>query len=240
MFGKWKKIAPGYGKMVLGYFGKTPVAPDPEIVKIASEALGLEPTTKTVLEINNADPKKGRAAAEKMLKDAGLPITDENVFIAASCLEKGIAFLKDPSKAPNGVRKNAAAAAPAAGGAAGGKDFTVTVNGKAYGVSFGADGQATVNGQACTYSVKDGLAAPAAAAPAAGGGAGEPFKAPMPGLVLRITAQSGAQVAEGDEVLVMESMKMEMPMKATKAGTVTLSVNQGDKINAGDTLFTVA
>jgi pyruvate carboxylase subunit B len=194
-----------------------------------------------VLEINNADPKKGRAAAEKMLADAGLPINDENVFIAASCLEKGIAFLKDPAKAPNGVRKNAAEAAPAAGGAAGGKDFTVTVNGKAYGVSFGADGQATVNGQAYTYAVKDGIAAAApAAAPAAGGGAGEPFKAPMPGLVLRLTAQNGAQVAADEEVLVMESMKMEMPMKAPKAGVVTINVAQGDKINTGDTLFTVA
>ncbi len=243
MFGKWKKIAPGYGKMVLGYFGKTPVAPDPEIVKIASEQLGMQPTTKTVLEINNADQKKGRAAAEKMLRDAGLPISDENVFIAASCLEKGIAFLKDPSKAPNGVRKVSAEDAAKDGGAkkpaAGGKDFTVTVNGKAYGVSFGADGQATVNGQAYTYSVKDGIAAAApAAAPAAGDG--EPFKAPMPGLVLRITAQNGQQVAEGDEVLVMESMKMEMPMKATKAGVVSISVNQGDKVNSGDTLFTVA
>jgi len=39
MFGPWKKIADGYGKMVLGYFGKTPVAPDPEIVKIAAEQL---------------------------------------------------------------------------------------------------------------------------------------------------------------------------------------------------------
>ena len=58
MFGTWKKITEGYGKMVLGYFGKTPVAPDPEIVKIASEQLKLEPTTKTVLEINDANPKK--------------------------------------------------------------------------------------------------------------------------------------------------------------------------------------
>ncbi|MBR1608380.1 MAG: biotin attachment protein [Kiritimatiellae bacterium] len=242
LFGKWKKIAPGYGKMVLGYFGKTPVAPDPEIVKIASEQLGLQPTTKTVLEINNADPKKGRAAAEKMLEDAGLPVTDENVFIAASCLEKGIAYLKDPSKAPNGVRKNAPKNSAVSGGAqaSGGKDFTVTVNGKAYGVSFGADGQATVNGAAYSYSVKDGISAAAPAAAPAAAGAGEPFKAPMPGLVLRITAQNGQQVAEGEEVLVMESMKMEMPMKATKAGTVSIAVNQGDKIASGDTLFTVA
>ena len=32
--GKWEKMTDGYGNMVLGYFGKTPVAPDPEIVKI--------------------------------------------------------------------------------------------------------------------------------------------------------------------------------------------------------------
>ncbi|MFW3405232.1 biotin attachment protein, partial [Aliarcobacter butzleri] len=36
MFGPWKQIAPGYGRMVLGYFGKTPVEADPEIIKLAS------------------------------------------------------------------------------------------------------------------------------------------------------------------------------------------------------------
>ena len=46
MFGKWKQVAPGYGRMVLGYFGKTPVEPDVEIVKLASEKLKLEPTTE--------------------------------------------------------------------------------------------------------------------------------------------------------------------------------------------------
>ncbi len=56
--GPWKAIAPGYGKMVLGYFGKTPVEPDPEVVKIASEKLGLEPTTKTALELANEDETK--------------------------------------------------------------------------------------------------------------------------------------------------------------------------------------
>ncbi len=41
MLGPWKKIADSYGKMVLGYFGKTPVAPDPDIVKQAADQLGL-------------------------------------------------------------------------------------------------------------------------------------------------------------------------------------------------------
>lgn len=234
MFGKWAKIAPGYGKMVLGYFGKTPVTPDPEIVKIASEQLGLQPTTETVLAINDKDAKKGRAVAEKALTDAGLPITDENVFIAASCQEKGIAYLKDPAGAPNGVRKGApAAAAPAA---ATGKDFTVTVNGKAYGVSL-EDGAATVNGKKYTVAIADGIKA-ASAAPAAAGN-GEPVKAPMPGLVLRMVADNGASVAKDDVIMVIEAMKMEMEIKAPCDGTVTMSVGQGDKFNTGDTLATV-
>jgi len=103
MIGKWEKIAAGYGKMVLGYFGKTPVPPDPEVVKIASEQLNLEPTTETVIDINERDPKKGIAAARKMLQEAGLPESDENIFIAAACEQKGITFLK--GDATVGVRK---------------------------------------------------------------------------------------------------------------------------------------
>ncbi|MDR1894568.1 MAG: biotin attachment protein [Spirochaetales bacterium] len=103
MFGPWQRFAEGYGKMVLGYFGKTPVPPDPEIVKLAREKMNLEPTDKTALEINDADPKKGLAAARAMLEKEKLPISDENLFIAAACREKGIAFLK--GQAVVGVRK---------------------------------------------------------------------------------------------------------------------------------------
>lgn len=105
MVGPWKKITDGYGKMVLGYFGKTPIEPDPEIVKIASEQLKLEPTTKTPLEIDDANPKKGIEAAKKTLTEAGITdFSDENIFIAAACGAKGIAFLK--GEATVGVRKN--------------------------------------------------------------------------------------------------------------------------------------
>ena len=102
MQGPWKKIAEGYGKMVLGYFGKTPVAPDKEVVRIAAEQLGLKPTKEPVLTINDKNPNKSRKHYEQMLTDAGLPITDENVFIAAACGDKGITFLT--GKAKVGVR----------------------------------------------------------------------------------------------------------------------------------------
>ena len=47
----------GYGKMVLGYFGKTPVTPDAEVIKIP-EQLKLEPTTENPLDINDRNSKR--------------------------------------------------------------------------------------------------------------------------------------------------------------------------------------
>jgi len=58
IFGDWKKIADGYGKMVLGYFGKTPTTPDSEVIKLASEQLKLEPTSENAIDIADNDPNK--------------------------------------------------------------------------------------------------------------------------------------------------------------------------------------
>jgi pyruvate carboxylase subunit B len=113
LLGKWNKIAEGYGKMVLGYFGKTPVSPDPAIVAIAREQLKLEPTTESPLAINDRNQNKGIPAAKKMLEAEGLPITDENIFIAACCTDKGIAFLKGQGTVS--IRKESSAAKKEAG-----------------------------------------------------------------------------------------------------------------------------
>ena len=238
MFGKFKKFAPGYAKMVLGYFGKTPVAPDPEIVKLASAATGLEPTTKTVLELNDADPTKGRAAAEKALNEAGLPVTDENVFIAAACKEKGILFLKNPAKAPMGCRFNKDVAPKAAAKAG---PCTVTIGGKAYGVELKGEGKAVVNGREVSFSVADGIKDTGASAGTQNGGAaGTEVKANVPGSILRVNVKAGDSVAEGDELLVMDVMKMEQPVVAPCGGTVqSVSVAQTDKVNTGDVLVVI-
>jgi len=237
--GPWKKIAPGYGKMVLGYFGKTPVAPDPEIVKIASEQLNLPPTTRPVLEINDADPKKSLDFFKKMLSDKGLPLTDENVFIAASCQEKGILFLE--GKAQLGIRKNAPVK-PAATAAAKPAGYTVTVNGKAYSVEMKGD-KAVVNGTEYAVSVADGLGAVAAAPAASAGpaaGSETEVKAAVPGVILRLSVSEGASVLEGDELLVMDVMKMETAVIAPCAGTVkAIHVTQTDKVNTGDVLVSI-
>jgi pyruvate carboxylase subunit B len=92
MFGDWEKIAEGYGKMVLGYFGKTPMKPEPRIVEIAAKQLGLEPTDRQVVDINDADPNKGVAAARAMLEAEGLDTSDENIFIAPPARRRASSF----------------------------------------------------------------------------------------------------------------------------------------------------
>ena len=243
MFGPWKKIAEGYGKMVLGYFGKTPVEPDAEVVKAASEQLKLEPTTEKVVDINDRNPAKGIEAAKKMLDEAGLEKTDENIFIAASCKEKGILYLTGKAKV-NGVRKvekTAEKKSEAKKNASG--EYTVTVNGNAYGVKL-SDNAAVVNGVSYPLSIVDGIkAAPApAAAPVAQTvvTGSENVVAPMPGLVLRLNVKVGDSVKKNDEIVIMEAMKMENPIYAPCDGQITsIAVNQGDQIQADDLILTI-
>lgn len=229
MAGPWKKITPGYGKMVLGYFGRTPVEPDPMVVKAASEQLGLEPTKKTPLEINDADPKKGLKVAEAKLKEAGLPVTDENKFIVATCADKGILFLKGEAKV-NGIRWAADQKKAAADTGA----VKVTVNGKAYEVIFDGDNAATVNGK--RYDISTAASDAKAPAAAASNGNGATVKAPVPGAVLRFSVKDGDRVAEGQEILVLEAMKMETPVAAPAAGVIHFEVKQGDQVQTGHTL----
>ncbi|MFA7172750.1 MAG: biotin/lipoyl-containing protein [Kiritimatiellia bacterium] len=238
LFGKWNKIAEGYGKMVLGYFGKTPVAPDPEIVKLASKQLNLEPTQEKVVDINDRDPSKGVESAKKLLRDSGITdLSDENIFIAATCKDQGIQFLKGEGKI--GVRKNAPSgnAAPAANNSGGG--YTVTVNGKAYGVKLSGD-KATVNGKEYAVNVAAGIAKDSATSAAAAGGSETEVKASVPGTVLRISVNVGDSVSEGDELMALDVMKMETAVTAPCAGSVkSVLVSQSDKVNTGDLLVTI-
>ena len=224
--------------MVLGYFGKTPVAPDPEIVKLASEQLGLEPTTEAVVERNDRDPKLGVAYNTKLLEEAGLPVTEENIFIVAACGEKGLNFLKGDR--PNGIRYKEAAA-PAKAAAANGV-YTATIDGKAVTVEVTGDGEYTakVGGKSFKVAVGEGAAAPAAAAPAAGSGDAKAVPAPLPGTVMKINVAVGDQVEADTTLLILEAVKMENEIKAGCAGTVKeICVAQGGVVSAGDVLVKI-
>jgi pyruvate carboxylase subunit B len=85
LYGRWKKIDAGYGRAVLGYFGRTPLPPDPEVVKQASVQLGLPPFDgdPMVAAPNNLQ------VAEDALRKAGLEVNDENVFLVLSSIVPG-------------------------------------------------------------------------------------------------------------------------------------------------------
>lgn len=240
LMGPWKKIAPGYGRMVLGYFGKTPVAPDAEIVRIASEQLGLEPTTENAIDLADKDETKSIAFWTKRLEDEGIAVNDENIFIAASCDEKGISFLK--GNAEVNVRKNIPEAVVPAGhvptpiksegtkkmsNATG--NYTVVVDGQKYNVQIAAgnvDVQ-VVPHVATAAEARDELPVQD----------GAEVRAMLPGAVWKIIAEAGTPVKEGDKIMILESMKMEVDIVAPCNGVVqNILVRPNDKVVEGQAL----
>ncbi|MDR0933050.1 MAG: hypothetical protein LBM70_08550 [Victivallales bacterium] len=239
MQGRWKVIDKnGYGKMVLGYFGKTPVAPDPEIVKLASEQLGLEPTTEAVVDINNRNPKLGVKYNTELLEKAGLPTTEENIFIVAACGDKGLKYLQGDK--PMGIRYKEADKPKAA---AKGGVYTANVDGKNVAVEISASGDsytAKVDGKSFTVKVSEGAAIASAAATPAASGEAKPLPSPLPGTVIKILVNEGDEIAADDVILVMEAMKMETEVKAPKAGVIReINVAVAQVVASGDTLVTI-
>ncbi|MBT3601953.1 MAG: biotin attachment protein [Candidatus Latescibacteria bacterium] len=232
MFGPWERIAESYGQMVLGYFGKTPVPADAEIVKIASEQLELEPTDQPPLERNDADPNKGIEAARQKLEAEGLETTDENIFIVAACADKGMDFLK--GNAEIGVRKVEKQEDTSVAASDGPAEYRLTVNGQSVTVAVNGN-QAMVNGKAYTVDLQEQASA-AAGAPVTTADA-VPVRAQMPGKVIRVLKNVGDPVAQGEAILVLEAMKMEVQITASQAGTVAeLPVSIGDQVANGQTL----
>ena len=237
MQGPWNAIAPGYGRMVLGYFGKTPVAPDPEIVRIASEKLGLVPTTEKALDLANADESKSVETWINRLKEEDIEITEENIFIAAACQDKGIAFLK--GKGELNIRKisemkKLETKTEQGESNMGSGNYTVVVDGQKFSVQV-AEGDANIQVTAVNGESTSTPAAPTAAStPVAASTSGINIKALLPGSVWKIVANPGQSVQEGDVILILESMKMEIDIVAPKGGIVkSINVATNDKVVEG-------
>ncbi|USH02963.1 sodium-extruding oxaloacetate decarboxylase subunit alpha [Grimontia kaedaensis] len=127
------------------------------------------------------------------------------------------------------------AAAPAAPASAGGTEaYSVQVNGQVYDVVVGPQGELT--------SVTPSAAAPTAApAPAPTAGASEAVAAPLAGNIFKVVAKQGHQVQEGDVLLILEAMKMETEVRATRAGVVQdVMVKEGDSVTVGSPLLSLA
>ena len=261
MFGPWERIAEGYGKMVLGYFGRTPVPADPEIVNRAADALELRPTDRSPREMDDEDPQKGIEAARAQLRAANIPDADENIFIAAACGDKGIAFLRGEGEL--GVRKGGAepvaalapptteppAAAPSADQPSdepvtdkpeGPAAYTLLVDGQEY--RLVVDGNTVhVDDEAFEVHLQSSDAATVMPSPTDRALEGSPVNAQMPGKVIRLNVGVGDRVEAGQALMIVEAMKMEMPINAPVSGKVRhLAVQSGDQVATGQLLASIS
>jgi len=237
MFGPWKKIAPGYGRMVLGYFGKTPTEPDAEVVKIAAEQLKLEPTKENPLDIADRDETKSITHWKKVLEEEGLETTEENIFIAAACDKKGIAFLKGESplmvrkKDQEEENKKEGGSMSSATGV-----YTVVVDGQKFNVQVAeGEGEIVVKEAASTPAPASEAEVPAENAP----GLTE-VAAQVPGNVWKIVKNPGDTVEEGEVIMILEAMKMEIDIPSPKAGRIAkINVSTNQAVQEGQILALV-
>jgi len=246
MYGRWEKMEAGYGKAVLGYFGKTPLPPDPEVVKKAADQLGMEPFEGNPLE---AAPKN-RGPAEQILRDNNLEVNDENTFLVLSAMvpgkkvevNEGLRFLLGNAKidVPLKKKEEPASAAPAAAPAAvGAPVFTGPMT-----TEIKVQEGATTRTFSVTVEPVGGAAAPAAeAAPAAAPAGGNQVFSTFAGQVevVDILKKVGDTVKEGDVVAAVEAMKAKHDIRTQFSGTVSgVHVQIGVEIDSSQPIMTIA
>jgi pyruvate carboxylase subunit B len=250
LYGRWKKIDPGYGKAVLGYFGKTPLPPDAEVVKYASQQLNMPVFDGDPLEAapKNIDP------AKQALEERNLPVTDENIFLVMAAMvpgkkletNEGIRLLAGNPKIDVPLKKKQEVAAPAAVTAApvvaapsltGPITTTCTVE------ENGAKRRFVVTLEPTGV----GGVSPAAGAPepiaAAAATDGTPVFSTFAGFVevVDILVQVGDSVSKGTAVAAVEAMKAKHDIKAPRDGRVSaIHAKIGDEIDSSKPILTIA
>ena len=120
------------------------------------------------------------------------------------------------------------------------KNYTITVNGNVYDVVV-EEGASTGAAPVARAAAPKAAPKAAPAAPKAAGGAGSvKVEAGAAGKVFKVEASAGQAVKKGDTVVILEAMKMEIPVVAPQDGTVaSIDVAVGDAVEAGAVLATL-
>ncbi len=244
MFGRWEKIESGYGRSVLGYFGETPLKPDPEVVKTASEQLNMPVFEGDPLEAapNNIEP------AREALEERNLPVNDRNLFLVLSTmvpgkkmeLNEGIKLLTGNGKIDIPLKKKEEKPAPVAIAS---PVASIAPTGPVTSTCTVKEG-----GKVRTFVVTvepnnvDTEKTTTVAAPAASEGGTHVFSGFGGEVeVIDILVKEGDAVSKGMVVASVEAMKAQHDIKAQCDGTVvSVDVRIGDEIDATHSILTIS
>jgi len=256
LHGRWQKIDAGFGRSVLGYFGRPPLDPDPEVVRIAAEQLELEPFTGDPL----AEAPDSLKLATEALVERDLPLSEENVFLVASAivpgknmnLNEGIRFLTGKGRVVLPLKKKAAEDAPAAAKTAAAPQTpqvspTGPVTTRCTVVEGGTTRTFEITLEAPRATGTEAAPEPAKVAedqvtvPPSGGGQTQVFS-PFQGKVelVEVNVKVGDTVVDGQVVAAVEAMKAKHDVRSPVAGKVlAVHADPGAEVSAEHPILTV-
>ena len=241
---RYKSITKETAGVLKGEYGATAAAVNAELQQRVLD--GAEAITCRPADVLQPEFERLTAELQSLAADKGIRLADnveDDVLTYALFPQIGLKFLENrnnPDAFEPHPGKEAAApvvtAAPAVPVAGGPESYSVNVNGQVFQVQVAPGGE--LSGiQPATPAAAAPVAA--AVAPVATGGA--PLNAPLAGNIFKVIVSPGQQVNEGDVVIILEAMKMETEVRATRTGTVTaIMIKEGDSVAVGEPLLLLA
>lgn len=240
---RYKSISKEVQAILKGEYGAAPAPYNTELqarVLEGAEAITCRPADMLEPEVEKLTAELKQIASEKGMKLETGDKEIDDVLTYALFPQIGLKFLENrnnpaafepvPSaeeqQSVSSVSKETATSSGDAG------VYTITVNGQSYVV------QVAEGGDISSVTPSSGQNAAPVAAPVTGG---EPVPAPLAGNIWKVMVSAGQQVKEGDVLIILEAMKMETEVRAARAGSiVSVDIKEGDSVQVGDSLMTIA
>jgi len=240
---RYKSISKEVQAILKGEYGAAPAPYNTELqarVLEGAEAITCRPADMLEPEVEKLTAELKQIASEKGMKLETGDKEIDDVLTYALFPQIGLKFLENrnnpaafepiPSaedqQSVSSVSKETATSSGDTG------VYTITVNGQSYVVQVAAGGDIS------SVTPSSGLNAAPVAAPVTGG---EPVPAPLAGNIWKVMVSAGQQVKEGDVLIILEAMKMETEVRAARAGSVvSVDIKEGDSVQVGDSLMTIA
>ena len=234
LFGRYERMTGEFRDLLVGRYGKLPAEPNADLVRKALELNKMD-SVVTCRPADLIEPEWDKMIEES--KANGGDGSDEDALTYAMFPKVAPKFFAERKNGPVDAKSAFALkeTPKESSKSSNGGLYTITVNGSSYNVSSDGNGNISVNGN--SYNVAFGEAASSPAAAVSAGGVD--IKAPVAGTLLKQCFANGTKVNKGDTVIIIESMKMELEVKAIESGTITYSVAAGSQIQSDQVLATI-